>query len=188
MKKTYIILIIVLFLIGIGVGIYLYNSEKNNNANYNSQKLSTSQNQDNKEKTEIEISNFSTKIYTKDGDRQNNIAITCETLNDTIVSSGATFSFCDTVGKATTSKGYKDADVFKDGEIIQALGGGNCQVSTTLYNAVLKVEGLNIIERHTHSNTVPYIEQGKDAAVSYGSYDFKFVNKMRNRYKNKSIS
>ena len=55
-------------------------------------------------------------------------------------------------------------------------GGGNCQVSSTLYNAVLSTPGLVVIERHEHSNNVPYVQKGKDAAVAYGSYDFKFRN------------
>ena len=77
--------------------------------------------------------------------------------------------------KSNKRKGLS-ADVYVDGEKKQGLGGGNCQVSTTLYNAVLKVDGLEIIERHEHSGYVPYIEKGKDAAVAYGSYDFKFKN------------
>ena len=63
---------------------------------------------------EEEISSFTTKIYTKDSERQNNISITCSSLNDTIVKKGETFSFCDTVGKATSNKGYQKADVFQD--------------------------------------------------------------------------
>ena len=62
------------------------------------------------------------------------------------------------------------------GNKIQGLGGGNCQVSSTLYNAVLAVPSLEVTERHAHSNKVPYIESGKDAAVAYGSYDLQFVN------------
>ena len=62
------------------------------------------------------------------------------------------------------------------GNIKHGLGGGNCQISTTLYNAVLEVEGLEVVERHKHSGKVPYIKKGKDAAVSYGTYDFKFKN------------
>lgn len=54
--------------------------------------------------------------------------------------------------------------------------GGNCQVSSTLYNAVLAVSSLVVTERHEHSNKVPYVQKGKDAAVAYGSYDFKFRN------------
>ena len=72
--------------------------------------------------TETQIADFTTKIYTKESDRQNNISITCSTLNDTIVENGGTFSFCNTVGKATTDKGYKKADVFIDGKKIEALG------------------------------------------------------------------
>ena len=129
------------------------------------------------QKKEEEIASFSTKIYTKDSSRQNNISITCSTLNETLISNGSTFSFCNTVGKATSSKGYQEADIFdRDGNKKKGLGGGNCQVSTTLYNAVLKVPSLVVTERHEHSNKVPYIQNGKDAAVAYGSYDLKFRN------------
>lgn len=126
---------------------------------------------------ETEISNFSTKIYTKDSSRQKNIEITCSTLNNTIVKKGETFSFCSTIGPSTTSKGYEKADIFdRNGQKKKGLGGGNCQVSTTLYNAVLAVPSLKVTERHEHSNKVPYIATGKDAAVAYGSYDLKFRN------------
>ena len=204
MKKI-IIMFIILGLIGIGVGIYITNrnkSSENNNPSYDSARLSTSdsesttknsdtnQNTDNsnthtknKQESETQISEFTTKIYTKDDERQNNIRLTCSSLNNTFIEAGDTFSFCNTVGKATTSKGYEKADVFKDGEVIQALGGGNCQVSTTLYNAVLEVDGLDVTERHKHSNSVPYIKNGKDAAVSYGTYDFKFKNNTGNKIK-----
>lgn len=128
-------------------------------------------------KTEEAISSFSTKIYTKDSARQNNISITCSTLNETIIPNGSTFSFCNTVGQATSSKGYQEADIFdKNGNKKKGLGGGNCQVSTTLYNAILAVPSLVVTERHEHSNKVPYIQNGKDAAVAYGSYDLKFRN------------
>lgn len=128
-------------------------------------------------KKEEEISSFSTKIYTHDPARQNNIYITCSALTDTVVANGSTFSFCNTLGPSTSAKGYQEADIFdKNGNKKKGLGGGNCQVSTTLYNAVLKVSSLEVTERHEHSNKVPYIANGKDAAVAYGSYDFKFVN------------
>ena len=209
--KKFLIIFSVLGLIGGGIVIYLFNKNtpsENSNPSYDSARLSTNNsenttknsdtNQDTensnsnvesnesevpKQEIETQISEFTTKIYTKDEERQNNINITCSSLNDTYVEVGETFSFCNTVGKATTSKGYEKADVFKDGEVIQALGGGNCQVSTTLYNAVLEVDGLDVTERHKHSNSVPYIKNGKDAAVSYGSYDFKFVNNTSNKIK-----
>ena len=63
------------------------------------------------------------------------------------------------------------------------MGGGNCQVSSTLYNAVLKVPNLKVTERHEHSNKVPYVKKGKDAAIAYGSYDFKFKNNSGNDIK-----
>lgn len=136
---------------------------------------------------EEEVANFSTKIYTKEQPRQNNVQITCSTLNDTIVENGSVFSFCQTVGQATSAKGYQEADIFDhNGEKKKGLGGGNCQVSTTLYNAVLKVPSLVVTERHEHSNKVPYIQSGKDAAVAYGSYDLKFKNDSGSRLKIKA--
>lgn len=132
---------------------------------------------ENKPKTEELISSFSTKIYTKDSARQNNITITCSTLNETIVANDSTFSFCNTIGQASSAKGYQEADIFdKYGNKKKGMGGGNCQVSTTLYNAVIQIPSLVVTERHEHSNKVPYIQDGKDAAVAYGSYDLKFRN------------
>ena len=92
----------------------------------NSSRFQNTSNENNSEQSaspiETEIASFTTKIYTKDSDRQNNISITCSSLNDTTIENGQTFSFCNTVGKATSSKGYKKADVFQDGEKIEALG------------------------------------------------------------------
>lgn len=108
---------------------------------------------------ETELSSFSTKIYTpNDEARQNNIRITCSKLNGTIVKSLETFSFCDTVGKATPEEGYEKADIFdKDGNVIKGYGGGNCQISSTLYNALLDISDIEIIERHNHSKKVYYV-------------------------------
>lgn len=129
-----------------------------------------------KPKTETQIAVFTTKIYGNEAPRQNNMQITCNTLNNVEIGPGETFSFCDTVGKATAEKGYQEADIFVDGEKKKGFGGGNCQISTTIYNAVAKIPELEVIERHNHSRDVKYIEKGKDAAVAYGSYDFKFKN------------
>ena len=127
--------------------------------------------------TEKALSNFSTKIYSKDSARQNNIKITSNTLDGTVVKKGQTFSFCNTLGPSTSAKGYEKADIYdRNGNKKKGLGGGNCQVSSTLYNAVLAVSSLVVTERHEHSNNVPYVAKGKDAAVAYGSYDFKFRN------------
>lgn len=147
---------------------------KNNSDNANNQTEGNTQNEGAKKETEI--ASFTTKIHNKDKERQNNMKITCDALTNKEIKAGETFSFCNTVGKSTTAKGYEKADIYVDGKKEQGLGGGNCQVSTTLYNAVNKVSGLNITERHQHSGKVPYIQSGKDAAVAYGAYDFKFKN------------
>ena len=144
-------------------------NEISNNTD-NNEENSTQENEDSKKdeaKKETEIASFTTKIYTKDSGRQNNLTLACSTLNNTTVENGKTFSFSKTVGRATSSKGYKKADVFRNGNVVEALGGGLCQVSTTLYNAVLKIPELKVTERHPHSNKVPYIKSGKDAAVSF---------------------
>jgi len=195
MKKAIIALLVIGGLVGTGV--WWYNGSKTekpqpqaetntstntNSSNYQAQKSSTNTNTNTEiiTKKETEIANFSTKIYNKDEERQNNIGITCRTLSTKEVQPGEIFSFCDTVGKATHAKGYEEADIYVDGKKEQGLGGGNCQVSTTLYNAVLQVPELEVVERHKHSGHVPYIEDGKDAAVSYGTYDFKFKNNTNN--------
>lgn len=166
-------------------------NQDNNTSNSKSENASSEKNEnltENKNtpppKTEEQIATFTTKIYSTDSARQNNISITCHTLNGTIVKNGETFSFCGTVGQSSTSKGYQKADIFdKNGNKKKGLGGGNCQISSTLYNAVLSVPTLVVTERHAHSNYVPYIEKGKDAATAYGSYDFKFRNDSGNDIK-----
>ena len=132
---------------------------------------------------EEEISSYSSPLKSKASGRLNNIRITCLKLNGVTVSSGDTFSFCNTIGPSKASDGYEKADVIMNGEIIQALGGGNCQVSSTLYNAVLAVSELEVVERHEHGKDVSYVPDGKDAAVSYGSLDFKFKNNLPNNIK-----
>lgn len=193
MKKGIIMFIVIA--LAVVVGIIWYNFGKNSNnsdtlnssstkeTNYQAEKSNTNINITNQNGTDEEndkeetiISEFATKIHNKDSERQNNITITCKTLNGIEVKPGETFSFCNTVGKSTSDKGYQEADVYVEGKKEQALGGGNCQVSTTLYNAVLQIPELEVLERHEHSGYVPYIEKGKDAAVAFGSYDFKFKN------------
>lgn len=135
------------------------------------------------EPVETVLAEFSTTIKSRASNRLNNIQITCSKLNETTVESGKSFSFCQTVGKATEEKGYKKADVIVDKQVTQALGGGNCQVSSTLYNAILKVSDFKVTERHPHGKKVNYVPEGKDAAVSYGSKDLKFVNNTSNTIK-----
>ena len=122
------------------------------------------------------ITEFSTQIKTKSSNRATNIKITCSKLNGTIVKPGEEFSFCKKIGISKESEGYKKADVIVGKKVIQALGGGNCQVSTTLYNAVLQVPELTVTERHPHGKKVNYVPEGKDAAIAHGSKDLKFKN------------
>lgn len=166
-------------LVGCGSNNVINNSSNNstnntnsviNNSSYETEKISV-------EPKEEVISSFSTNILDKDSGRQTNISLTCSTLNGTIVEPYETFSFCDTVGKATADRGYKEAKIFDaDGNITMGYGGGNCQVSSTLYNAVLDNSNFEIVERHPHSHVVYYVEKNKDAAVACGSVDFKFKN------------
>lgn len=163
----------------IALGILWYNYSKSNELQYEATRSNTTTKIE-IPKQEIEIANFSTKIYNKDEERQNNITITCNTLTTKEIQPGETFSFCNTLGKATYDKGYEKADIYVNGKKEQGLGGGMCQVSTTLYNAVLQSSELEVIERHRHSGHVPYIQEGLDAAIAYGIYDFKFKNNTDN--------
>ncbi len=127
------------------------------------------------------ISSFSTVIGDNSAGRLTNIRITCSIISGTIINPGETFSFNKIVGKPTVERGYQEAKVIIDHKTETGIGGGNCQVSSTLYNAVLAVPTLTIIERSEHGKEVGYVPKGKDAAVSYGSLDFKFRND--NNYK-----
>lgn len=151
----------------------LGNNEKINEVNNRIENVLTNSQQTPKEE---EIASYSTKLGGSTENRLTNIKITCNKLNGTTVSNNDTFSFCQTAGPSTAEEGYKEATVFLDGKKVQALGGGNCQISSTLYNAVLSVPDLKVIERHEHGRDVSYVPDGKDAAVSYGSIDFKFKN------------
>ena len=129
-----------------------------------------------KPKTETKISSFSTPIVDDNKNRITNIKITCSRISDTVVKSNDEFSFCEVVGQPSSSDGYKEAHAFVDGELVNAIGGGNCQVSTTIYNAAKKIDGVKVTERHEHGKEVGYIEKGKDATVAYDYLDLKFEN------------
>ena len=88
---------------------------------------------------------------------------------------GETFSFNDVVGERTIAAGYKNAAIFVNGQVEDGLAGGICQVSSTLYDAVVGAN-LQITERHNHSKLTSYLPGGKDATVVWGRYDFQFTN------------
>jgi vancomycin resistance protein YoaR len=108
-------------------------------------------------------------------ERSNNIYLATEAINNQVVFQGETFSFNEVVGKRTIEKGYLRAPVIIKGELYDGVGGGICQVSSTLFNAVDKA-GVKIIQRYSHSRSVPYVPPGRDATVSWYGPDFTFKN------------
>lgn len=164
------------------------NAQNNNNdtnqVNNNSSSTTPPPQSTPQQPIESTLSTFSTKIYSSDSNRTKNMELTASALNGTTVKNGETFSFCKTVGPASSSKGYLKADIYdNNGNKKKGYGGGNCQISSTLYNAALAVQGITIVERHPHSNKVPYVKKDMDAAVAYGSYDLKFTNNTGNDIK-----
>ena len=120
------------------------------------------------------IATYTTKT-TSNSNRNENIRLACVALNGTIINPGQEFSFNETTGARTEAKGYKPATAYLNGEVVQEPGGGVCQVSSTLYNAVI-FAGLKSTERHAHSYEPSYVTPGEDAMVSFGGPDMKFVN------------
>lgn len=188
----WIVILISVFLISLII--YYFLSSKNNTNNYSSseaERLSTeinaqtnnNTNNVNVEPVETEISKFSTKILVDDDNRDNNLKLTASKINGTIIESGETFSFNKIVGNPTPDKGYEKAGIFVNGQKSKGYGGGNCQISTTIYDAVLKVKGLEVTERHEHGKEVGYVKQGKDATVVYDELDLKFKNNLQNAIK-----
>lgn len=112
---------------------------------------------------------------TNDRNRGENIKLAIAKINGRILLPGVTFSFNDTVGPRTEEGGYQKAHTYSAGKVVDGIGGGICQVSTTLYGAVLKSD-LEVLERRNHMFTVGYVPYGQDATVSYGTQDFKFKN------------
>ena len=129
-----------------------------------------------KEKYKI-IGTFTTKA-TANSDRNNNLNLACQAINGKILQVGEEFSFNKTTGNRTLERGYKPAGAYQNGVVVQEPGGGVCQVSSTLYNAVIKA-GLTPTERHAHTFEPSYVTPGEDATVSYDGYagpDMRFVN------------
>ena len=121
------------------------------------------------------ISKFSTNYNSRDKDRTTNLRLAAEKINGTVLMPGETFSYNTVVGERTIAAGYKEAPIYQNGEVVDGLGGGICQISTTLYNAALYAN-LEIVERRNHQFVPSYANAGRDATVVYGSIDFKFKN------------
>ncbi len=113
--------------------------------------------------------------YVNNKDRTTNLILASNKINGVVLMPGETFSFNSVVGPRTTAKGYKNAAIYSDGTVTDGVGGGICQIVTTLYNAVVRAD-LNVTVRRNHSFLPSYSEPGRDATVVYGSQDFKFEN------------
>ena len=116
-----------------------------------------------------------TNASSSSSNRLKNIERAIELINGYCLKPGETFSFNDVVGQRTTDRGFRVATAYSGGDVTEEVGGGICQVSTTLFNAAVKAD-LEIVERHNHSLTVGYVDKGKDATVNWKSQDLKFRN------------
>ena len=121
------------------------------------------------------ISAYSTKFDASQAGRTYNIKVAAAALNGQLIAPGEEFSFNRVVGPRSSEAGYKNANVIINNELVPGLGGGVCQVSSTLYNAVL-LANLKVTDRSNHSLPIGYVPIGRDATVSYGAIDFRFVN------------
>ena len=121
------------------------------------------------------LATYSTRYDGGDVSRTTNLRIACQKINDKVVLPGETFSYNKTLGERTAAAGYKNAKVYENGQVVDGIGGGICQISSTLYNSVL-MSNLDIVERRNHQFITSYTPAGRDATVVYGMTDFKFKN------------
>lgn len=121
------------------------------------------------------LSNFSTKYSASNRNRTTNLILAANKINGTVLMPGETFSYNKTVGARTIAAGYKEAPIYVSGKVEDGLGGGICQITTTLYNAVLYAN-LEVTERSNHQFVPSYAGASRDATVVYGAIDFKFKN------------
>lgn len=128
------------------------------------------------------LSSFSTRYNQGYRDRSENIRVAASKINGIVLGLGQVFSYNEVVGERTIARGFKEAHVYSGGRVVDGVGGGICQVSTTLYNAVLYAD-LEVVERKNHNMLVSYVPPGLDATVAYGSIDFKFKNSTSNPIK-----
>ena len=123
----------------------------------------------------VETASFKTFFYSSGENRKHNIKLASEKIDGKILESGAEFSFNETVGARTEKNGFLPAKIIFSGRFTEGVGGGVCQVSTTLYNAVVNA-GLKITEYHQHSLLISYVPPATDAMVNSVDCDLKFVN------------
>ena len=121
------------------------------------------------------LSTFSTNYSVRDTDRTTNLRLAANKINGTVLMPGETFSYNQVVGERTIAAGYKEAPIYVQGQVVDGLGGGICQITSTLYNAVVYAN-LEIVERSNHQFVPSYVTASRDATVVYGAIDFKFKN------------
>lgn len=121
------------------------------------------------------LSNFSTYYSASNVNRTTNLRLAANKINGTVLMPGETFSYNKVVGARTIAAGYKEAPIYVSGEVVDGLGGGICQITSTLYNAVI-LANLDIVERTNHQFVPSYVKASRDATVVYGALDFKFKN------------
>ena len=121
------------------------------------------------------LASYKTNFSSSSANRAANINLATSAINNLVLMPGDEFSFNNTVGERTVERGYKTAGAYAAGQTVQQVGGGICQVSSTLYNTVL-LSNLQITERRSHQMTVSYVPMGRDATVNWGTQDFKFKN------------
>ena len=128
-----------------------------------------------KEPIPIQIAQYSTEFDKTLVNRTENIRLAAKALDGKLLAPGERFSFNESVGERTAEAGYKEAMIIEGDTFTPGLGGGVCQVSSTLYNAVILAR-LEILERHRHTLPISYVPTGQDATVAYPVLDFKFRN------------
>jgi vancomycin resistance protein YoaR len=121
------------------------------------------------------ISTYTTEYDAGNQPRVNNIHLLADAIDGTLIAPGETFSFNGSVGERTAEKGYQEANAIVQGKLVPQLGGGICQVGTTLFNAIFE-SGFPVVERHNHSFYISHYPDGRDATVSWGGPDLKFRN------------
>lgn len=124
---------------------------------------------------DVTVASFTTYFNGEESGRSENIELSANSLHNILVADGDYFSFNTMVGERTVEKGYQPAPEIINKELVMGIGGGICQTSSTLFNAVDQLQ-VRITERHHHSLNIGYVPTGRDATVSYGSLDFKFQN------------
>lgn len=125
------------------------------------------------------LSTYTTDYAASNKPRVNNIHTLADALDGTLIPPGGVFSFNETIGPRTAEKGYQEANAIVNGKLVPQLGGGVCQVGTTIFNSVF-FSGLPVVERHNHSLYISHYPKGRDATVSWGGPDFKFKNDTEN--------